>query len=60
MLVNVVLYGQMYYSEKVIQNSESGESSSFVRTCEDRKKGEPRKVTHRNTNVNITTVSATL
>jgi hypothetical protein len=33
---------------------------SFVRTCEDRKKGEPRKVTRRNTNVSFTTVSASL
>jgi hypothetical protein len=47
-----VLYG--------IGRAESAESASFVRTCEDCKKGEPRNVTRRNTNVNSATVSASL
>jgi hypothetical protein len=58
MLVYMLLYGQIYYSEEVVQNPPS--LHLFVRTWEDRKKGEPRKVTHRNTNVSSDTVSAIL
>ena len=44
----------------LIGRTESDVSESFVITCEDHKNGEPRNVTHRNTNVICVTVSVSL
>jgi hypothetical protein len=61
MLVHVLLYRQMYYSEWVVKYPSSLHLfCTFCETSEDRKKGEPRNVTRRITNVNSTTVSASL
>jgi hypothetical protein len=48
------------YAYAVVGRAESDESASFVWRITDRKKGEPRNVTHRNTIVNSATVSASL
>ena len=47
-------------TQVVVGRAESTESVSFVFRIADRKEGEPRNVTHRSTNVNSDTVSASL